>query len=486
MRECLERFILISAFLCYGAMAVDLNEINQNIQKNEAQKSNIDKQRANLNLKLSTLGQNINNNMQQIKKLDTEIQNLAKNIESNKDQNKSQEARLQTLEDNLATLNVSLNQSQTKLSNLILQHMTIAYVLDDEESLNLEDMVTREAFKILKKQTTNEIKEIEKQQRSIVKQINDINSSIKEVTQIITTQETRHQDLQTMIAKQKILVDNMRNEMQVYNQRLKAVDMQKKELDKLLGQLNILKKNTQEEIRKKQEAERKAKLERERLAKLERERKRKIEEEKKRAALAKAEAEKKAKAEAEKIAKTDSKKAQQFLGEQNKAIQRKYDAAVSSAEASNTINSFEELKRVDSVYQRPETAKYTGKRAGAPLDSYVIEQAFGDYIDPAYKIKIFNNGVVLKPKKNDAQVYNIMDGKVIYAEEMPGLKKVVVVEHANSMHTIYSMLDKIAPTLKKGFVVKRGYVIGRIHDRLNLEIVQNGKHINPVEVMAKN
>ena len=59
MRECLERFILISAFLCYGAMAADLNEINQNIQKNEAQKSNIDKQRANLNLKLSTLGQNI-------------------------------------------------------------------------------------------------------------------------------------------------------------------------------------------------------------------------------------------------------------------------------------------------------------------------------------------------------------------------------------------------------------------------------------------
>ncbi|GAB0172831.1 murein hydrolase activator EnvC [Helicobacter trogontum] len=486
MRKSLAQFIIFGILLCRGVVAADLNEINQNIQKNEAQKSNIDKQRANLNLKLSTLGQNINNNMQQIKKLDAEIQNLAKNIENNKDQNKTQEAKLQTLKNNLAVLNESLSQSQTKLSNLILQHMTIAYVLDDEESLNLEDMVTREAFKILKKQTTNEITQIEKQQRNILRQINDINRSIKEVTQIITTQETKHQDLQTMIGKQKILVDNMRNEMQVYNQRLKAIEMQKKELDKLLGQLNILKKNTQEEIRKKQEAERLAKLERERLAKLERERKRKIEEEKKKAALAKAEAEKIAKAEAEKIAKTDSKKAQQFLGEQNQAIQRKYDAALSSAEASNTINSFEELKRVDSVYQRPETARYTGKRAGAPLDSYIIEQAFGDYIDPAYKIKIFNNGVVLKSRKNDVQVYNIMDGKVIYAEEMPGLKKVVVVEHANSMHTIYSMIDKIAPTLKKGFIVKKGYVIGRINEKLNLEIVQNGKHINPVEVMAKN
>lgn len=486
MRKSLAQFIIFGILLCRGVVAADLNEINQNIQKNEAQKTNIDKQRANLNLKLSTLGQNINNNMQQIKKLDAEIQNLAKNIENNKDQNKTQEAKLQTLKNNLAVLNESLSQSQTKLSNLILQHMTIAYVLDDEESLNLEDMVTREAFKILKKQTTNEITQIEKQQRNILRQINDINRSIKEVTQIITTQETKHQDLQTMIGKQKILVDNMRNEMQVYNQRLKAIEMQKKELDKLLGQLNILKKNTQEEIRKKQEAERLAKLERERLAKLERERKRKIEEEKKKAALAKAEAEKIAKAEAEKIAKTDSKKAQQFLGEQNQAIQRKYDAALSSAEASNTINSFEELKRVDSVYQRPETARYTGKRAGAPLDSYIIEQAFGDYIDPAYKIKIFNNGVVLKSRKNDVQVYNIMDGKVIYAEEMPGLKKVVVVEHANSMHTIYSMIDKIAPTLKKGFIVKKGYVIGRINEKLNLEIVQNGKHINPVEVMAKN
>lgn len=481
---CIPLFVVFS-MLFHTAAKPGLNEINKDIQKNEAQKSDIDKQRANLNLKLSTLGQNINNNMEQIKKLNIEIGNLAKNIEDNKDQNRSQEAKLQSLETRLATLNEALEGSQSRLAQLILQYMTIAYVLDDEEAANLDDMIAREAFQILKKQTINEIASIEKQQRSIRKQINDIHSSIKEVTQIITTQETRHQDLQSMIAKQKVLVDNMRNEMQVYNQRLKAIDMQKKELDRLLSQLNILKKNTQEEIRKKQEAERKAKLERERLAKLEKERKKKIEEEKKKAALAKQEAERKAKLEAERIAKTDTKKAQQFLGEQNRAIQRKYDAAVSSAEASNTINSFEELKRVDSVYQRPETARYTGKKAGAPLDSYSIEQAFGDYIDPAYKIKVFNNGVVLKSKQNDAQVYNVMDGKVIYAEEMPGLKKVVVVEHANNMHTIYSMLDKIAPTLKKGFVVKRGYVIGRVHERLNLEIVQNKKHINPIEVITK-
>lgn len=78
-----------------------------------------------------------------------------------------------------------------------------------------------------------------------------------------------------------------------------------------------------------------------------------------------------------------------------------------------------------------------------------------------------------------------MDGKVIYAQEMAGLKKVVVIEHANKMNTIYSMLDKIPPTLKQGFVVSKGYVIGRVNDRLNLEIIQDGKHINPLEAIAR-
>ncbi|RDU66409.1 hypothetical protein CQA53_03980 [Helicobacter didelphidarum] len=474
--------ILLFTTFCFGVN--DLNEINKNIQREERKQKDINQQRANLNLKLSTLGQNISNNVAQIKKLDSEIQNLAKNIEDNKDQNRTQEARLQSLENQLLSLNEQMSKSQTELSNLILRFMTFSRVLDDEEVMTMDDVVTREAFSILKKQTTTNITNIERQQNLITNQINEINKNIKQVTQIITTQETRQQDLQAMIAKQKILVENMKGEMQVYNQRIKEIDMQKKELDKLLSKLNILKKNTQEEAKKK-EQERLARLEKERLARLEKERQQKIEEEKRKAQKAKEEAQKKAKEEAEKIAKTDTQKAQKFLGEQNKAIQREYDAKISSQEASSAINSFEDLRRVDSVYQKPNTAKYTGKKLISPLNLYSLEQSFGDYLDPVYKIKIFNNGVVLKPKSDDAQVYNIMDGKVIYAQEMSGLKKVVVVEHANDMHTIYSMLDKIAPTLKPGFIVKQGYVIGRVNDRLNLEIIQGDKHINPMEAIIK-
>ncbi|RDU73354.1 hypothetical protein CQA66_01420 [Helicobacter aurati] len=481
------RLFIIAIWIVYVlgfCVANDLNEINKNIQNQQAKQKNIDKQRANLNLRLSTLGQNIAKNMAQVKKLDSEIQNLAKNIQNNKDQNKSQEAKLQLLENRLLKLNDEMNSSQEQLSQIILRYMTYSYVLDDEEIWSLHDMMTKEAFSLLKKDTIAKLNLLQKQQNDIVKQINDTNNSIKEVTQIITNQENRHQDLQNMIAKQKNLVANMHDEVKVYNQRLKTIDLQKRELDQLLSKLNILKKNTQEEIRKKAEAEKKAKAEAARLAKLELERKKKEEEQRKKAQRAKAEAEKKAKAEAEKIAQTDSKQAQKFLEAQNKVIESDYQAKISTQETNAAIDNFE-LARVDSVYQPVNTIKYTGKKTLAPLKSYSLEQSFGDYLDPVYKIRIFNNGVVLKPKGEDSQVYNIMDGKIIHVQEMPGLKKVVIIEHANSLHTIYSMLDKIPPTLKKGFVIKQGYVIGRVNDRLNLEIIQGDKHINPMEVIAR-
>ena len=474
-------FLLLNALI---NAANDINEINKNIQQEEQKQKAIDKQRQNLNMKLSTLGQNISNNVAQIKKLDLEIQNLAKNIESNKDQNKSQEVKLQNLQLELATNNAKMDSLQKELSNLILRFMTFSQVLDDEEVRNIEDMITREAFNVLKSQTTQNITKIQNEQKNIAKKINDINANIKQVTQIITTQETRQQDLQSMIARQRVLVDNMRGEMQAYNQRIKEIDAQKKELDNLLTKLNILKKNTQAEMQRK-EKERQAKLEKERLARLEKERQKKLEEAKEKARKEKELAEKKAKEEAEKIAKTDTKKAQEFLDSKNKEIEQGYQATISKNESASAIDSFEDLKRIDSVYQKPPTAKYSGKKLISPLDSYTIEQSFGDYIDPVYKIKVFNNGVVLKPKAADAQVYNIMDGKVVYAQEMIGLKKVVVVESANKFYVIYSMLDKIPPTIKSGFIVSKGYVIGRVNERLNLEILQDEKHINPMEVITR-
>ncbi len=62
------------------------------------------------------------------------------------------------------------------------------------------------------------------------------------------------------------------------------------------------------------------------------------------------------------------------------------------------------------------------------------------------------------------------------------LENVVIVQHSNGLHTIYSHLDEIAPTLKVGKWIKKGYVIGRVSDTLNFQATKNSYHVNPKDL----
>ncbi|WP_104741640.1 murein hydrolase activator EnvC family protein [Helicobacter ailurogastricus] len=144
-----------------------------------------------------------------------------------------------------------------------------------------------------------------------------------------------------------------------------------------------------------------------------------------------------------------------------------------------------EVRQVASSYRDITTIAYNGPKTIAPLTSYKIVQKFGPYFDPVYKLKVFNESVTLASTKPNAVVRSIFDGRVVYAKEVPILKKVIIIEHKDGMHTIYSQLDKIAPTIRHGLRVQKGYVIGRIDQRLSFEVTLKDKHINPLEIIAR-
>lgn len=141
------------------------------------------------------------------------------------------------------------------------------------------------------------------------------------------------------------------------------------------------------------------------------------------------------------------------------------------------------VRQIGSSYQQSRVKKYKGAKTIAPLDSYTVKQKFGNYIDPIYKIKIFNESVVLRSKKQNAKVKNVLSGKVIFAKDTAMLNKVVIVENKLGIHTIYAHMDKIAPTIKTGKKVKKGYVIGRVVSDLTFEVTQKNYHINPLELI---
>ena len=165
-----------------------------------------------------------------------------------------------------------------------------------------------------------------------------------------------------------------------------------------------------------------------------------------------------------------------------KAAQKKA-RKVAFAKQQKVLNAnLPKVKKVGSSYETVKTKKYKGKKTIAPLDQYTISKKYGTYTDPIYGIKIFNESISLKPKKVNAKVKTVFNGKVIYADKTAVLDNIVIVEHKNGLHTIYANLSQISPNIKKGKKIKKGYTIGRVNDELIFEVTQKSFHINPIRL----
>jgi len=140
------------------------------------------------------------------------------------------------------------------------------------------------------------------------------------------------------------------------------------------------------------------------------------------------------------------------------------------------------VKKHGSSYQAIKTKRYRGEKTIAPLDSYTMTKKYGTYTDPIYGIKIFNESISLKPRKANAKVKTVFNGKVIYADKTAVLDNIVIIEHKNGLHTIYANLSQISPNIKKGKKIKKGYTIGRVSDELVFEVTQKSYHINPIRL----
>lgn len=160
--------------------------------------------------------------------------------------------------------------------------------------------------------------------------------------------------------------------------------------------------------------------------------------------------------------------------------QAKLEQATKSQSTSTNV------KHKDTLEYDGKIAKYDGKKTIPPLVDFTVKQKFGNYIDPIYKLKIFNENVVLRSNTQDANVRVVLDGKVVFANDTAVLDKVVIVEHAQGIHTIYAHLSKFSKLAKVGTVLKKGNIVGKVDRDLTFEVTQKNYHINPLDLITLN
>jgi len=170
-----------------------------------------------------------------------------------------------------------------------------------------------------------------------------------------------------------------------------------------------------------------------------------------------------------------------ILKKKEVAKARKEELARSRALRSKKYKKYKGSSKLS--YYKTNVTRYRGSKTIPPLTNAKIVKRFGSYTDPIYKIKIFNDSITLRSSNSNAKVSSVLSGKVVYAGRNSMLGNVVVVAHNGKLHTIYAGLSQIAPTIRVGKHLSKGYVIGRVSRKLIFQATKNSKHIDPSQLI---
>ena len=417
--------MIFRTFLLILAVCATLFAAGTTANKTQSTKQNLKtkaEQEKRLNKKLDELAKSILSGEENVKTTAEQISALSVQVKELESSAKAADASLNTLIAQNKDLVAEQKRIEASLLAIISKRFAYDLIVPKNYIESEESIISAEILNSLTKDSQNEVNKIAKDYSKTINSIKSQTDKIGAIKLDLAEFRSKQDKLIALQTKQKKDLAQLKSDKDSYEKELSAIQADQEELRKTLEKLAIIAKNEEEE---KARAQQKTKLE-----------------------------------------------------EAKKAKNNEKSASQSQKTAKNDV------RQVGSSYQMSQVKRYTGAKTIAPLEKFTLKQAFGDYTDPIYKIKIFNESVVLRSALSDAVVKNVLDGKVVFAKETSLLQKVVIVENKDGIHTIYAHLSKIAPTIKVGSRLKKGYVIGRVERDLTFEVTQKNYHINPMELIA--
>lgn len=416
------------------------------------------------NKKIKKSEESLDTNAQNQKEVNDQLEQIAKDIKKANNANSVLNKKLESLSSQysknekvykksknelfqydrvLTQINQKIINEHDKFIKILANQSSIIYAMNQSHDPSRESIVMQEAYGLLKEQNSRELAELKRQidqNKAQKRKITKRRKSAKERIDKIAKQKKDYE--KQRITKRKLVKKLSKDEDQYRKKLQKAMDKQNA-LRSTLADLNILKK-------KEVENERRIAAEQKALMIAQEKRKRK---ERKERELAR------------------------------KKARKKGTKVVYTAKTETKATTNRNIRKVGSSYTKNKVSAYYGGKTISPIRGAKVVKTFGTYIDPIYKIKIFNESITLKAPTRNAKVKNVLNGKVVFAGSSSMLGKVVVVSHKNKIHTIYAGLSKISPEIKKGRKIKKGYVVGKVSRKLIFEATKNSKHINPMKMI---
>lgn len=410
----------------------------KNIDAQISQSQNVLQQQQNIqsetNIKIQLLAKEINTQNEELSKVTTLIKELESAIANDQQKLTSAKDEIALLRKNANTLLQDKKNQEEAIVSTIINEFAISLGITHSSNKTLEELIDKEVYSLLLEHTLDEIKKLDVRYLHITQNQEENQKQIEKLQTFIDQNEKKRKELAALLAKQQQNIKNLESKHKEYQSQLQNIINKQNELTSLLQNLNILKK---EETKKEQE----------RLL-----------------AAKKAEEER-----------------------QRRVSQSQTTNTTQTPIQSPNLESVDiQVRQLGSSVKGVETTRYKGAKTISPLSSYSITKNFGKYHDPVYKIELFNDSITLVPKSVDNKVYSVLNGKVVYIKQSNNLSdNTIIIEHANGLHTVYSNLEQISPTIEQNKLIKQGYAIGRVRDSLVFQAIINSAFVNPTELFGK-
>ncbi|WP_457608083.1 peptidoglycan DD-metalloendopeptidase family protein [Nitratifractor sp.] len=438
------RLLLIVGLIVGGLQA---SQIEKKIQKSKKTLQSTEAKKKQMNRQLSKIAASIAKTRKELAKLEKILDRLEKEQKKGESDYKEAMKKIAEVENEIGTLDKSIKAKHDRFVQLLSDQFAMIVATEQMNRKSEKSILLKEFYEAYKQSNDKELQRLKstidenrKKKVALMLKRTRLKRSIASIVR-------KRKEYQQKREESKRLLQKLAKEEALYRQKLKNIITRQNLLRLTLAKLNILKKE-EIEAAKRREAERKAQLERraKRLAEMRRQ---------------KAAERAQAKAEGREVDYTE----------------------VTLPPEEETAEAGGKVKQYGSSYQKERVAAYRGRKTIPPFRGARVVKKFGTYVDPIYKIKIFNDSVTLKAPALDTKVRNVLNGKVVYIGENSMLGKVVIVQHGNGLHTVYAGLSKISPLIRTGSRIRKGTVIGKVRKKLIFQATQNSKLINPLRLI---
>ena len=416
------------------------SNIDKKIQANKKELTNVSKEQATKNLKVKELADKIEAQNKNISKLEKDIEQINSDIDNHQKLLEESVVKLNELKARSTNLQKEKNTNESQIVDTIIEEFSVSLALQLASENSLQELIDNEIYTLLALHSKDKVEQLNSSYNAISNNTKTNQKDIEKISVYINDRQKTKDKLTSLKKQHSTSIVDLEKQHKSYQEELKKVAKQQDSLKSLLAELNILKDEEIKKSKQKAEDERRKKLE----------------------ALAKA-----------KTTTTKTAVKTEEISEDN-------TLEVRNQKFAENLN----VKNIGSSADGVSITKYKGAKTIAPLKSFKVVKNFGTYVDPVYKIKLFNESIVLQASERQSKVVSVLSGKVVYAKKNAGmLDNVVIIQHSGGIHTVYSHLDEISPTLVVGKWVEKGYVVGRVNNTLSFQVTKDSAHINPRDLI---